>query len=261
MVQIVKLGGSVITDKEGPPSVREDVLERLGRELASAEEPPLLVHGAGSFGHPGADTHGLTDGVADDAERAGLAEVHGSLRELNLRVLASLREVGLPAVTFSPFGWLSCNDGRPGGWNLIPIHRALEQELVPVSHGDVVLDTTRGVTVLSGDRIVAELARFLGAQRLVFALDQDGVFSHPPGHEDATLLEAPGPGVLEAARQRATDGDGVDVTGGMAAKIDRAVEAVRAGTEVCFVNGLKAGRVQDALQGKPVGTVLEPKEA
>lgn len=257
MVQIVKLGGSVLTHPDRP-EVREDALERLAGELADVDDDVVVVHGAGSFGHPGAAEHGLDQGLGGAEAAAGLAEVHASVRELNLAVLESLRGADLAPVTFSPFGWLSCNDGRPGGWNLIPIHRGLEQGLVPVSHGDVVLDTTRGISVLSGDRIVAELARFLEADRLVFALDQDGVFSHPPDHEDAELLEAPGPDTLKAARERATAGDGPDVTGGMATKIERAVETVRSGTEVCLVNGLKAGRVRDALAGKPVGTVLEP---
>lgn len=260
MVHIVKLGGSVITRKheDDAPGVREDVLDRLAEELATAADDLVVVHGAGSFGHPLAAEHGLTDGVDDDDQRQGLARLHADVRRLNLAVLDALQRAGLPAVVTSPFGALSSNDGRPGGWNLVPVHRMIEQGLLPVSHGDVVLDTQRGVSVLSGDRIVAELARFLQAERVVFALDQDGVYTHPPDEPEAELLETPGPEALAEARETATTGEGEDVTGGMAGKLACAVDAVRAGSQVSFVNGLEPARVADALAGKTTGTLLEP---
>lgn len=261
MIQVVKLGGSVIAaEEDGSPRARTEVIERLAEELATAGDELVVVHGAGSFGHPLAAEHGFAEGLEATAEaRDGLAALHAQVRELDLEVLEGLREAGLPAMSLSPFGSLSCNDGQPGGWNLVPVHRMLERGLVPVSYGDVVLDTSRGITVLSGDRIVAEIARFLQADQLVFALDQDGVYSHPPGASEAELLEAPGPEALEAARERAGGGEGPDVTGGMAGKIGCAVDAVRSGTTVSLVNGLKAGRVQEALGGKTTGTVLEPR--
>lgn len=255
MTQIVKLGGSVVTDDQG--NVREDVLERLAREAATAGEDLVVVHGAGSMGHPLVVEHGLEDGIADGAAREALATVHAQVRELNLAVLDALQEAGLPAVVTSPFGTLAGNDGRPGGWNLVPVHRMLGQGLVPVTHGDLVLDTTRGISVLSGDTIGAELARFLDADRVIFALDRDGVYSHPPDHEEAELLRHPTPDELDDARERATIGE-EDATGGMVGKLDEAVRAVRTGAQVCLVNGLEPGRLEDALAGKPEGTVLEP---
>lgn len=254
MTQIVKLGGSTITDDEG--TVRTDAVERLAREAATADEL-VLVHGAGSMGHPLTVEHGLDDGIADEDAREALATVHANVRELNLAVLDALRQAGRPAVVTSPFGTLASNDGRPGGWNLVPVHRMLGHDLVPVTHGDLVLDTTRGVSALSGDTLCAELARFLDADRVVFALDQDGVYTHPPEDEDAELLERPTPDELDQARKRATSPD-ADATGGMVGKLDEAVRAVRTGAQVCLVNGLEPGRLEDALAGKPEGTVLEP---
>lgn len=257
MTQIVKLGGSVITRPGSPPEVDQETLARLAREVEGTEDL-VIVHGAGSFGHPLAHEHDLAHGVDGDDQRDAMATVHAHLRRLNLAVLKALQDAGAPATTLSPFGMLGTNDAQPGSWNLVPVHRVLEQELVPVLHGDLVLDTMRGVTVLSGDTIVAELARFLEADRVVFALDQDGVYSHPPGHEEATLLDRPTPEQLAKARENATSGEGPDVTGGMAGKLREAVQAVRAGSEVCLVNGLEPDRVQHALEGNPKGTVLEP---
>jgi isopentenyl phosphate kinase len=57
-VLLIKLGGSIITNKDIPMSVREDVLKRLVAEIAQAREElkkqkqtPLIVvgHGQGSL--------------------------------------------------------------------------------------------------------------------------------------------------------------------------------------------------------------------
>ena len=52
----LKLGGSLITDKNTPRTARIEVLQRVGIEIKSALEQDsslqiLLGHGSGSFGH------------------------------------------------------------------------------------------------------------------------------------------------------------------------------------------------------------------
>ena len=42
---LVKLGGSVITDKSKLKTARQTVLRRLAREVATAEDDLILVHG------------------------------------------------------------------------------------------------------------------------------------------------------------------------------------------------------------------------
>jgi isopentenyl phosphate kinase len=54
-LHFLKLGGSLITDKNEAHTHRPDVLARLGREIAAAlEQDPsikvVLGHGSGSFG-------------------------------------------------------------------------------------------------------------------------------------------------------------------------------------------------------------------
>ena len=56
MLTLVKLGGSLITDKRVEKSFRRDVVKRLADEIAAARavdpELKLLIgHGSGSFGH------------------------------------------------------------------------------------------------------------------------------------------------------------------------------------------------------------------
>lgn len=259
VVQIVKLGGSVLTTKDGEPSIRTGVLDRLAGELLPHADDLVLVHGAGSFGHPIARAHDLEAGV-DSGQLDALGDVHRQVRRLNLAVLDAIHARGSPGLSLSPFGLLSCNDGAPGGWNLIPVHRTLALGSLPVLYGDVVLDTTRGVTVLSGDRIAVELARFLDAERVVFALDEDGAYTHPPSQDEAKLLARPSLAEVQTARDRAREAGSADATGGMAGKLDCTLAIARSGAPVALVNGLEPGRVDDALNGTVDGTLVEPPE-
>ena len=68
----LKLGGSLITQKDKPETARLDVLERLTLEIARARKtrPELqlvLGHGSGSFGHVSAQRHGTRGGVNSEA--------------------------------------------------------------------------------------------------------------------------------------------------------------------------------------------------
>ena len=57
---VVKLGGSLLTRKREVEKLRPKVIERIAKELAEdAGVPVVLLHGAGSFGHPGALRFGL----------------------------------------------------------------------------------------------------------------------------------------------------------------------------------------------------------
>lgn len=262
MVQLIKLGGSVLTDKaQDEPTVRQEVLDRLAQELAQDDHEIVLVHGAGSFGHPLAHAHGLVDGVDDPETAKGMARVHADVRRLDLAVLDALDEAGRPAVSLPPFGTLGYSDGKPGSWNLVPIHRCLSMGLTPVTFGDVVLDTTRGATVASGDQLMVELTRFLRPERALFVIDEDGIYETPPDRGgDGKPLEEVALDDLQALKEAAGGAKGADVTGGMAGKLAATQHMLRYTQEVGFVNGLADDRLAEALDGRVQGTVARKEE-
>ena len=78
---IVKLGGSVITRKNEVERARPKILTRLAEELAADPTVPLVVlHGAGSFGHPGAKRWGLARPPEPSASRRDRARAPRSCR-------------------------------------------------------------------------------------------------------------------------------------------------------------------------------------
>ena len=48
---LIKLGGSIITNKEKPLSPRRKTIDNILKEIGKIKEPVILVHGGGSYGH------------------------------------------------------------------------------------------------------------------------------------------------------------------------------------------------------------------
>ena len=257
-IKVVKLGGSVITDKASEvPVLREADLKRLAREVVSAGGETIVLHGAGSFGHPGARKYRLREGLGGPDAVRGAAEVRQSVGRLNTLVIEALREAGAHPWPLPPSAVATMREGafKRMDWELFDA--ALGRGLTPVSHGDVVLDDTLGVSILSADDIAQALARHLHPALVVFAVNVDGLFDRDPAEEGAALIQTLKASDKVSFAQGASKG--ADVTGAMAAKLKAAQAIAFGGARVRIVNGLVPGRVADALAGKDVvGTLVTP---
>jgi len=256
---LVKLGGSVITNKTRYRSLRERDLARLARELATARKVGLaVVHGGGSFGHILAKRFDLVNGYRQPRQLLGLAQVQRDVRALNTAVLDALARAKIPAVALPPSVTARFDDGRLASFDGDPFDHYLRLGVTPVSFGDVVLDARRGFTICSGDDVMLELARRFRPERVVFAADVDGVFTADPKKDRSAKLLAEVsadtiPSIDVSSRTAA------DVTGSLEAKILKMAQIAALSTDVRIVNGLKPGRVARALRGvSVVGTRVVP---
>lgn len=221
----LKLGGSLLTDKTQAQSLRGDVLARLAAEIAAAlrDRPALRVvlgHGSGSFGHVAASRYGTRAGVRTPEEWRGYAEVARVAAELNRRVVDALVEAGVPALRLQPSASALCHDGELRALAERPIREALVHGLAPVVHGDVALDDVRGGTIISTEEIFRWLAPRLGPQRVVLVGEVAGVLTADPASGiQGELVEEITPATLPDLAQALGGSRGVDVTGGMVAKV------------------------------------------
>ena len=163
-LQFLKLGGSLITDKQHAHTTRLEVLKRLAGEIAAAfDRDPglrlLLGHGSGSFGHVPAKEFATRQGVQGEREWHGFTEVWYQASELNRLVIHALHAEGLPAMAFPPSAMVIAQEAKVLSWDLSPLHSALQAGLLPVVYGDVVFDTRRGGTILSTEDLFDHLAR------------------------------------------------------------------------------------------------------
>jgi isopentenyl phosphate kinase len=49
VTKVLKIGGSILTDKTRDNAARRDEISRVAQEIAARPEDLVLVHGAGSF--------------------------------------------------------------------------------------------------------------------------------------------------------------------------------------------------------------------
>ncbi|SEO68411.1 isopentenyl phosphate kinase [Halogranum amylolyticum] len=243
MTTILKLGGSVITDKDRRETVDVPALEAAATAVASAidTESPVddlvVVHGGGSYGHYHAEEHGVstTDGTHD--ARAALA-IHDAMKRLNGHVLDAFGQRDVPALPVHPLSVGARDAEGDLSFSLDSVRTMLAEGFVPVLHGDGVAHAGEGVTVVSGDELVVRLAEGLDADRV-------GLCSTVPGVLDTN--DEVVPEIREFGDVAAALGgsDSTDVTGGMAAKV-RALLALGAPAHIFGPDELEAFLAGDA---------------
>lgn len=257
---VLKLGGSVITQKAlGVPRVRSTTLRRLAREIAAARPRRLvLVHGAGSYGHPIVQATGIDRGVRDFRGRLAWAETQCWQNVLDVQIAASLGRAGVPAIPCQPSAMAVMRGGRIHRMDLAAVEGLLDTGMVPVLFGVPAYDRSRGCSILSGDQIAPFVASRLRFDLVVYVTDVDGVYDADPRvFPDAVRFPTIDGQTWPRVREALTPARKGDVTGGMRGKILELVGWARRGTRACVVDGNTPGRVRDALLGRPVGTVVE----
>ncbi len=248
----VKLGGSLITDKNVAAAARPEAIRRLAAEVRRAlanrgDLRLLLGHGSGSFGHMVARRYHVQSGVAD---WRGYAETGAAATRLNRMVTDLFLEEGVPVVSIQPSASARCRGGELQELAVHPVQAALEHALAPLVYGDVALDDLWGSTIISTETIFAYLARILLPQRILLVGEVKGVYTSDPHHDPQAHLVP----VLQASAAEQTQSvlggsHGVDVTGGMRSKVQGMVELVRAmpSLEVALLSGLEPGLLESAL--------------
>lgn len=247
---VVKLGGSLITEKDRPETLDGASLtaatDAIAAALADGDVDGLvIVHGGGSFGHHHASEHDVST-TAGTHDAGAVMDVHGAMTTLNRFVLSRLHERDVPAVPVHPLSLSARPDGPNGRLDLPTGSTAtlLSEGFVPVLHGDGVATADEGVTVVSGDELVVELATKLGADRI-------GVCSTVSGVLDGEGSVIPRVGSIDDVADVLGESDATDVSGGMAGKVE-ALLGLDAPAHVFGLDGLRS-----FLAGEEPGTRIE----
>jgi isopentenyl phosphate kinase len=248
---VVKLGGSVLTRKRQAERLRPKVLRRLAEELASAPDVPVvLLHGAGSFGHPSARRFGLALAPEPDAAPArrarGAAIVSGEVRRLHLAVVRELVRAGASPWSVPLANHARNREGRTVALDPAPFRDALGRAVLPVSFGDVVPDEAWGWSILSADTIAVHLARDLGARRVLFVSDVPGILRPSTGRRPEVVEEVTASTLEVLGGPRG----GPDVTGGIRAKAEAMWAISGGGVDAGLISGLKDGELSRAVRGE-----------
>lgn len=244
---LVKIGGAVLTEKDGVDRIRRAAAKRIAGELAKAGVPLVVIHGAGSFGHPHVAGSKLGKEPLPPHERPVVSTVLTHVMHLHLHVLEALETAGLHPVSVPLHLDAESEDGLVTKWPLERIRRLIDEGYTPVLAGTVIRDDELGWRVLSGDEILSDLSGELNPRLCLWLSDVDGVHAGPPS--EAPLLSTLRP--EDDYLPYCGNANGTDVTGGMAEKIRHALLASEVAPTM-LISGMERGRILDALKGKPV---------
>ncbi len=241
---VVKLGGSVISDKREYRAYREGVVRKIAEHLPRNDV--VVVHGAGSFGHILADEYRITGGF-EEWKRLGFSRIERDMLDLNLKILDTMVSAEIPAVSMPPHSFVTMGKEM----NLELFDMLLNYGFVPLTFGDAVFDVEKGINILSGDVLMMELAKRYRPEKTIFLTDVDGVYTGPPGDPNSQLIP-----VLGRDTTPETSVQVRDVTGGMDLKIN-VMREIANYSRVYIINGYHPERIDAVLKDEEfVGTVV-----
>lgn len=252
----LKLGGSLITDKNRPFVSKRSVIRRLGTEIRSGLEGLnvglVIAHGSGSFGHVVAKKYQTAKGIVNDKSLEGLPRVANAAIQINRIVMECLLEAGLPVVSFAPSSLIMAEEKRLANNFIEPILKALKLKFVPVLYGDIVFDRKRGWCIFSSEKILGVLTNTLlksfANVKVFYCGDTDGVYDEKGG-----TIEVITPESFSEFRKKIKGSTADDVTGGMLHKVKEALRLASGfGIETLIFSGRIKGQLRRAFVGERV---------
>lgn len=259
-IVVVKYGGSAMLDEELKMNVIQDValLKLVGMH-------PVIVHGGGKeiskwvsmMGKEPEFVNGLR---VTDEETMGVAEM--VLNKVNKSLVQFLEKNGVKAVglTGKDGGMLNVEkklaDGRDIGYvgNITRVDTKIIDTLIENGYVPVIapigMDENYQAYNINADDAACAIAEALGAEKLAFLTDIEGVYKDPK--DPSTLMSVL---TLEDAEQLISDGY---IGGGMLPKLRSCIDAVKSGvSRVHILDGRKAHcLLLEFFTQKGVGTAI-----
>ena len=245
---LIKLGGSIITNKEKPLSARRKTIDNLTKSLKKIKEPIVIIHGGGSYGHYWSVKYDMHT-KERKYDLRGVAIVKNSMIELNKIILDSFLKNRLNPYCLPPTDFMTRN--KPITKKVKEVEKISKSGLIPVTFGDALWYGQNKTFILSGDKIMTHFAKILKPKLCIFALNEDGVYSDLKSKKLIHELKGERPSISE---------NKMDVTGGMTRKIEEASKIAKMEMNVFFVNGNKPERIVKAVKNRKFeGTVFRGK--
>ncbi|ABR54853.1 aspartate/glutamate/uridylate kinase [Methanococcus vannielii SB] len=256
MFAILKLGGSILCDKNVPYSINWENLQNIGIEIKEALEyyrkeeinlKLIIVHGGGSFGHPVAKKY-LKNGKFVDMGK-GYWEIQKAMRKFNNIVIDELQNFEIPVVSIQPSSFITFDKDLNLRFDTNAIEKMLEKDLIPVIHGDIVIDERENnFKIFSGDHALPHLSKKLNPDLSLHASDVDGVWD-----TKFKVIEKIDSSNINKVLESLKPSNKEDVTGGMHLKV---MECYNLGVKTIIFNGSKKRNIYNALLKNVKGTSI-----
>ncbi len=267
---ILKVGGSCISDKtllykalksQSPENIKAALDINLKRIDAIAAEigdaysfmkKLIILTGVGSPGHFTVLKHKLHKGNNGELEQhLGLLEAQIAVNRLRQSILESFLRHKVPVFQAYASSIYESDKMRVIKGDTGNIKKFLASGLVPVISGDMVPDVTMGYSVLSGDQILADLAKTFKPKIIVYGSDVDGIFdSDPKLNPNSRLIPQISRKEIDSLIEQIS---GEDASGQMRGKLMEIRNLLDAGfKDILLLNLTKKGVLSQALNNEDV---------
>lgn len=258
---LIKIGGSLITDKSKPYTLKEKALHIICEEIKKAQslnKQLIIGHGGGSFAHVPAKKYQTQEGLKNEGSLRGVAEVANAAAKLNRIVINKMLEVGINALSVSPLSIMVADNKELKDIFSESIEQLLDKNLLPVLYGDQVMDKKTGCTIFSTEKVLGYVAMHLKEkgyqiERIIHCGKTNGVYD-----VDGNTVEMINSENFNNYKESLDGSSGVDVTGGMIHKVEETLKLAQKGIPGLIIDGIEHGSLSSAIKGEPViGTKIE----
>jgi isopentenyl phosphate kinase len=258
---IVKLGGALISHKDGYCAPNIPILHEFGRIVHShwteLQGRLIMVLGGGSYGNGVPHRYNLREST-QNWKTVDLSMMTLKMFEWMSVVTDIFRQEGVPCYPFHACSFLVSRDGRPQSFFIEPIKHALSMGVLPILSGDMVFDSDKKFVIFSSDGIPELFVGSLPLKRVVMLTNVPGLMNYSSGEPEVipritstnyqAVLNHAGP-----SRQQ-------DVSGGMENKLKALLRLAELGVESVICDGRNPDILPPALFDlSPPGTVIEPR--
>lgn len=265
---VIKLGGSALEDEATVRRLLNDVIfmEAVGMH-------PVLIHGGGKSINAAMKAAGIEPRwvqgrrYTDEATLEIVAKVLAG--EISTSLAQMIRELGGRAV---PLSFLSCNSligeklmlpdehGQLLDLGFVGQVVAIDRQMIEQTCAAGIIPVIPSVAVdangqkynVNADTAAAAVARYLGAEKLIFLSDVPGIFRNR--HDPSTLLSN-----LRIQQCRELIADGT-IDSGMIPKVEAAIDALAAGVKkVHIIDGREPHSIlMEIYSNTGIGTEIVP---
>jgi isopentenyl phosphate kinase len=229
-VLVVKIGGSLVSDKASEGHLDHEVLEGYAKLVADlhrcAPGRIVLVAGGGSIGH------GAVRNLVPDDPLAVLPLTEATFR-VKWHWIRALRRHGVPCLPLQTAAIVSFGARVGPDVQGLVLERLLSHGMLPVLSGDCVVTGDGSLRIFSSDEVPAAVVRSVpGRVRVAVLTDVHGLLADgPEGDEVVPEVDADSPAAAFAHIWPAADHD---TSGAMAGKLTALVGHALQGAE-CFI--------------------------
>jgi len=239
-VTVIKLGGSIITDKAVPFKVISKNILNVAQQISTYGKSDLiLIHGGGSVGHYLVKKLGIKE--EKNQNKIAISTVIYEMENLTQTIFKIFLENNVPVVSLPTHSTVFLEDGKLNiNTNLILAW--LNKGFIPILKGDIIIGNDGIARVISGDLIAFELARIGIASRIVMCFSPDGIIG-----KDGKVIKKLS--INSNFKELLWKEDVYDVTGGLEKKLELMSQVVRLKKKVYFINP-KENRLLNLLLDK-----------